>query len=488
MQRVLAIVLLLAIIAGCGAQSTPTSGGPTATAQITERPTLAPATTSAAGPPTNPPASTGDSATVVYQQPGDGSLRGITAAGIARELAEPTRPFQTLPWSASPDGRTVAVLVVDGGGPKDAGLAKADLWTAGIDESNPRKLLALAGPDPGLDAIAASTRKSALINPQFQQLLWTPDGREIIVTSAHEGQVDLYAVASDGGAVRRLTNTPAVEIYAALSPDGRRLAYASATSFGTGAGWADPTAWVQELDGPPQPLIGAGAEVGGAVELPGWLNNETALAILHDGRGTTSVWVHAGDADSRQLYASPNPTAWDLVPGQFAVVRGADDPTAPGETLIWRGDTEALVPLENGAANAVTLSPDLDLLLLCGGTGGAAGGLALWNAGQRAEFGDGQCGSAVWSSSGKLAVGNDENSTLSTGLIVGPDGGVAESNLPPGAIMVGWLGDELYFFGLNVGNIWQLYRLDTAGSAGPQAVGQPVADRPVAPQLVVAQP
>jgi hypothetical protein len=486
MQRLSAIVLLLVLCAGCGGQAAPTAQ-PTTPGQLAERPTVAPAT-AAANPPTSPPSSALDQATIVFQQTGDGSLRGITTSGAARELAEPTEPFQTLPWSASPDGRTIAVLVVAGGGPKSASLAKADLWTAGIDESNPRMLLALAGPDAGLDAIEASTRKSALINPQFQRLLWTPDGRTIVVASAHEGQVDLYAVPTDGGAPRRLTNSPEVEFYAALSPDGGSIAYATASSFGTGAGWADPQAWVQPLDGAPQPVIGSSA--GASVELPGWLNNTTALAILHgEGGSTTSIWVHEGGAEPRELYSAPNPLAWDLVPGQFAVAIDLPDGAQVGaDTLIWRGDTEALVPLQNAAASQVHLSPNPDLMLLCAGAGLPDLKLALWNAGQRYEFGSGQCGSVAWSASGKLALGSGENAPPAAGFIVGPDGGVAEFAVPAGAIMAGWLGDELYFFAPTAGNIWQLYRLDTTSNDAPQPVGQPVANPPVAPQLVVAQP
>ena len=46
-----------------------------------------------------------------------------------------------------------------------------------------------------------------------------------------------------------MTNTPDLELFPTLSPDGQEMAYASVTSLGTGAGWGHPGAWMQALAG-----------------------------------------------------------------------------------------------------------------------------------------------------------------------------------------------------------------------------------------------
>lgn len=63
-------------------------------------------------------------------------------------------------------------------------------------------------------------------------LSWSPDGRFIVASAhtAHEAQYtpresDVYRINADSGVVRRLTNLPGGEARAAISPDGRWLAF-----------------------------------------------------------------------------------------------------------------------------------------------------------------------------------------------------------------------------------------------------------------------
>jgi len=63
--------------------------------------------------------------------------------------------------------------------------------------------------------------------PFYSELSWSPDGSRIIF-SAFQGQnADIYVMKADGSELTRLTDHPAVDMWAAISPDGRRIAFQS---------------------------------------------------------------------------------------------------------------------------------------------------------------------------------------------------------------------------------------------------------------------
>ncbi|HYF64322.1 MAG TPA: hypothetical protein VD886_15980 [Herpetosiphonaceae bacterium] len=479
-MRRLTIGLLLILLAGCASSAGPTAPT-TQPGQLAERPTV---TSAAPPPPTSgsPPAGSRPAEiSIVYESPEEGAVRSITAAGVLRELAEPTGNPHRVPWSASPDGRTVAVVVLRGKTPKD-GFDRATLWTAGIDESNPTQLLDLTHPAPDqLDSIDAASLDSALGNPGFQRLAWSADGTQIIVASAHEGQVDLYAVPAAGGAPRRLTDTPALEFAATLSPDGSRIAYASASSFGTGAGWSDPAAAVQDLDGS---SAGSITIESGSVELAGWLNNETIIALTRDGgTGRTTILALGNGSAPRRISSGSTQISWGLWPGMF-VFADASGPSAGSivPVAIWDGSAPRETYLEVSATQ-LRVSPDPELMLLC--TEYAVGQVRreIWRAGEGVEIGDGACGDAQWADDGALAVGGARDQEP---LIVGPDGGV-RGKLPAGSILAGWAGADLYFFAPSGAGAWQLYRLNGAGQDAPAPVGPALAFPPAEPRIVASR-
>jgi len=89
--------------------------------------------------------------------------------------------------------------------------SKLELWTAGVDGSNPRQVTSLGG---------------ANFAPYFH-----PDGRRVIFASNHENprgrNFDLYLIGLDGSGLEKLTRHGEFDGFPMFSPDGRRLVWAS---------------------------------------------------------------------------------------------------------------------------------------------------------------------------------------------------------------------------------------------------------------------
>ncbi len=83
-----------------------------------------------------------------------------------------------------------------------------DLWIAGIDGANVRRLTS----DVGLES-----------NPAF-----SPDGTLIAFSAQYEGNTDVYAMPVEGGTPTRLTWHPGPDIVQGFSPDGSSVVFTSA--------------------------------------------------------------------------------------------------------------------------------------------------------------------------------------------------------------------------------------------------------------------
>jgi Tol biopolymer transport system component len=91
------------------------------------------------------------------------------------------------------------------------------LFLADTDGRNERPLL----PAAGLDYDAS----------------FSADGKWIIFTSERAGSADIYRVHPDGAGLERITDSPSYDDQAALSPDGRTLAFVSTRDGGTANIW-----------------------------------------------------------------------------------------------------------------------------------------------------------------------------------------------------------------------------------------------------------
>ena len=90
---------------------------------------------------------------------------------------------------------------------------RSELLVADADGSNPRKLL----PGTEIDYNAS----------------FSDDGQWVVFTSDRSGSADIYRVRVDGRDLERLTDSPAFDDQAALSPDNRVLAFVSSRGDGS---------------------------------------------------------------------------------------------------------------------------------------------------------------------------------------------------------------------------------------------------------------
>jgi Tol biopolymer transport system component len=117
--------------------------------------------------------------------------------------------------------------------------SESDIYAINVDGSGERRLT----DSPGLDAFPA----------------WSPDGERIAFASAPEGgPSEIYVMDADGSGRQRLTHTSRSEFFLTWSPDGGKIAY---TAYDSGY---NATLWVMDAaDGSYRTQLASGA-------LPNW--------------------------------------------------------------------------------------------------------------------------------------------------------------------------------------------------------------------------
>ena len=479
------MLLICLALAGCGpAPAVPVPTGapvpvpPTAASAPTRAPAAAP-TSSPTRPPAPsalpeqpaPPAAAAPAGYVVYQR-ADGSLWRADGAGEQPiELAEPSEPEAVLPWAASPDGKTIAVVTGAGLWYRFHGNPTLALWLVGADGSSPRKVQDLL-PPRGVDLTPGGDDAFNLVPALTgeQKLAWSPDGQLVAFVSAHEGQVDLYAAGLDG-ALRRLTDTPALEQGPVWSPDGVLLAYRTASGFGTGAGWGDVAVAITPCTGSASDYVVDNARLSAAravALVPDllWIDANTLIAGLWDQvAGNDEVRaLTVGDRGEARVFDAPySALAWNAATRQLAIAgtsaRLAQSPLdgralAPG-LFAWNPGAGEPARIERDPAEALAWTPQGDALAFS--AAGERPGLRLWSIGADGdlrELGGQPAQQLRWSADGRqLAAG---------GAIYGRDGKRLAALAGQQVYLLGWGPHGLFYFTLAGGSDHDLWLWDGA--------------------------
>jgi Tol biopolymer transport system component len=174
----------------------------------------------------------------------------------------------------------------------------------------------------------------------------------VVFSSYRDGRAELYELGASGGAGdRRLTITSANNTAAALSPDGRRLAYVR--DDGTA-----PKVWLAAADATGGAPLTAGFGSAASVEgSPTWSARSDTLAIMATALGAPSIYrVVASLGASPLVVAKPNGNvayvepAWSADGKRIAFVSGGA--AGPSQIVVLDLATGSSTTLTRGTSSA----------------------------------------------------------------------------------------------------------------------------------------
>jgi TolB protein len=251
----------------------------------------------------------------------------VTSSGLAEldrktvtpspTYAEPTRPVASaaLP-PASPTPSPLASLTAVPS-PLDQGLI-----LLALDEGGNTHLFVYQPQGGGQSLVLPLTRLTYGPWDDITPAL-SPDGKRVAFASNRNGYWDLYVLDLQGGQVTRLTDTPAYDGAPSWSPDGLWLAYET------------------YIDQNLEIMIQSMSEPGGPINLtkhpaadhsPVWSPQGRSIAFVSDRSGENEIWLADLDKAEQERFrdVSQNPAGEDNHPAW----------SPEGTRLAWAGESE----------------------------------------------------------------------------------------------------------------------------------------------------
>ncbi len=275
----------------------------------------------------------------LYVAEADGS-RPRRLTHLAGQVATPR-------WS--PDGRSLALLVIEGRRAAAGPLAAVPRDAGVVGETPEEQRLGI------VDAAGGALRLVSPADLYVYEYDWAPDGASLAATAAHGSGDDnwyvaeLFRVAADGSGARSLWKPPVQIAAPRVSPDGREIAVIGGlmSDFGLNGGdvYLVPTA-------PTTPSAGGGAArdvTPGLAASPAWLAWTAPgrlLAVENADGGTAIAEIEAGSGGPARVA-----TLWQ---GAETLAAGA---SAPSLSLAADGRTSAAIRHAFGRAPEVWAGP-----------------------------------------------------------------------------------------------------------------------------------
>ncbi len=237
------------------------------------------------------------------------------SGGDPRALSAAGQGVQQFAWR--PDGRALAYASPDD--PPITVTQHHDFFELGNDSyltrgTDPPAHLWLIGADgSGARRLTSGTWSVAPPAAPAPMLSWSRDGRRLTfvrVPSTHDGDAyrsEIAVLDLAGGAVRALTGRHEFETFAAVSPDGRRVAYVAARDDDP---YAENDVFVTGLGG------GRGTDLSRALDRNVvraiWVDDHTLLVGAHEGLNQ-ALWLLRDDGSAQRVptgTAQPNQGGW----------------------------------------------------------------------------------------------------------------------------------------------------------------------------------
>jgi len=287
----------------------------------------------------------------------------VCAIGLTSRAQTGTPGMRDPAWS--PDGKHLAVVVLDriwitqadGRDPseltKGPGTEREPAWSP-----DGKRIAFAADRGDGFDLYVIGTRggapeRAVALDGDERSPSWTPDGRLVFAHRASSStQWDLFEIdpeaAEDERIPLRLTQSPDDEVQPRVSPDGKRVAFASNRANDDG----DFDIWIMRLldRSVPDESGGRGpavrfARVAGYDGYPTWSPDGTRLAYYAVRNGVGSTWVVGVDPLSTNQSQAP---ARPPMPAELVSRHGGTLSWSPDGRTIAIGEIPEPDPVYNG--------------------------------------------------------------------------------------------------------------------------------------------